>query len=95
MAETKKPKAKRAPAEKKIEASAAVTKLVIPARYEYGVSPLELAADYSNKQIKDMACDAQLKAAVVGDFIAVQNSDCDDLFIIHKDVLAELAKAAD
>jgi hypothetical protein len=87
-------KSKKAVPEKTLESSPAVTRLVIPCRYEYAVSPLEMATDYSAKEIKAKACDTVLKAAVVGDFVGVQNSDCDDLFIIHKDVLRELADKA-
>ncbi len=91
----KKPKPKKTKVEPKLVKTTPVTQFKIPARYVWGESPLELAgANDAEKTIKAKKPDANLQGTVVGEFVCIRNEDCDETFIIHKDVLAELALAA-
>lgn len=86
-----KPKAK---AEKKLEIRNVVQTFKIPARYEWGETLADIATGYTDEQIAKKATDQTLNAAVLGEnFVAVQNENCDEVFIIHKDVLKELVEA--
>lgn len=87
----KKPKAKKA-AEPKLQVQTPVTQIKIPARYEYGGNLVTIATDNTEKDIAGFTPDAAtLNAVAIGDFLAVQNDGCDETFILHKDVLNELA----
>lgn len=87
-------KAKRRPkAEPKLVRTAPVTQFKIPARYQYGFSPLEVVSESTEAEIKKRAADVMLEGAVIGDFVAVRNEGCDETFILHKDVLKELVEA--
>lgn len=95
MAESK-PKRATKKAEPKLEKTAPVTQFRIPSRYEYAEAPLEIASRKdAEKSIKDEKPNTYLEGVVVGEFVAVRNEGCDETFIIHKDVLRELAEAAD
>jgi hypothetical protein len=92
MAEPKKRKTK---AEPKLEKVAPVTQFKIPARYEWGTSPLEIVSEAkAEDNIKAKSPDTTLEGAIVGDFVVVRNQDCDETFILHKDVLKELLDEA-
>lgn len=90
MTETKSKK-RKVKAEPKLEATPTVTKFNIPARYIWGESPLKIASNAAApKTLKALSCDNHLEGVVVGDFIVICNEGCEDTFILHKDVVAEL-----
>lgn len=93
MAEKAKSK-RKAKAEPKLVKTAPVTQFKIPARYQWGSSPLEVVSESTEADIKKQAADVTLEGAVIGDFVAVRNEGCDETFILHRDVLKELAEAA-
>lgn len=90
-----KPKRKKAKAEAKLEVVAPVTQFKIPTRYIWGESPLEIASNAdAPKTLKALTPDTHLEGTVIGDFVVVRNDGCDETFILHKDVVKELAEQA-
>lgn len=91
MATAKTPEAKK---EAQLEILTPVTQFKIPCRYQYGESPLELAsASGAGKTLKERSITAHLEGVIIDDFLVVRNEDCDEIFVIHKDVLKELVEA--
>jgi hypothetical protein len=86
----KKPKTKKA--EPKLQVQTPVTQIKIPARHEYERNLVTIATDNTEKDIAGFTPNAAtLNAVAIGDFLAVQNDGCNETFILHKDVLNELA----
>lgn len=90
-----KSKTKKVKAEPKLEKTAPVTQFKIPARYKWAETPLGIASQANAEaELRKLTADTFLEGVVVGDFVAVRNQDCDETFILHKDVLRELAEAS-
>jgi hypothetical protein len=81
-------------AEAKLVRTKPIVALTIPARYKYGVSPAYTASQPDAlKDIAKLKTDHKLEGCVIGDYLAIQNAGCEETFILHKDVVKELAEA--